>query len=159
MRYMKPFLELLNGSLKSPVAFIERYLFELEHSNQAHMGALMFAKLIGIPFLKKDICRNGIYSISQVLELIEHLAIMNNVEQKSNYIGFAGSGEHGYCFNSRITKQGSVDQELFDEAASVYRTQGLGISYARSPSIINSEKGMIDPSYHLHLYVASRRWR
>jgi hypothetical protein len=155
LRYMQPFVDILEGKLKSPSIFIERLLFELEHSNQSHTGALLFPVFLGIPFIKKDICMNGLFSISQVISLLMSFNINQSCSESSNRML-----EKRFISNTTPSFDDHVytaDSLLVEEAVLAFRTKALAMSYYYSPCVRNVEKGIVNP-FHLHLYSGVRNY-
>ncbi len=153
--YMKPFLDLLGCSLESPSQFVERFIFELEHSNQSHVGALMFPKFAGVPFVKKDICLHGLYSLSQVLVFFGSLLevnIRNNIDFRI-LLETSDSDLEAAGLDLRGLSNHCIDIALFNEAVMTYRTKQIAFSHLGMPPISNVQKGVYP--LHLHVYAGA----
>jgi hypothetical protein len=158
--YMKPFLDVVDGLLDSPSAFVERFIFELEHSNQSHTGALMFPRFLGIPFVKKDICLHGFFTISQVLAFFEGSCSL--AHSPGNYLSTLDVNKDSSleCFDIALRKSGNniVDSELLKEAATVYKSKGIKLGCSGSPCFANAQKGILNPR-DIHCYAGIVFWQ
>ncbi len=81
-----------------------------ESTNTSHSCALMFTALLGSPFLKKDICRQNIYTLAQLRQFLE------------------------YFFTVQFERSEQSDL-LFNEIISSYDSQGTLVSYFFRPRI------------------------
>jgi hypothetical protein len=105
----------------------------LESTNASHSCALMFCGLLGSPFLKKDICRHNIYTLSQVKQFLEYY-FSNHCEQSPESVSLRSEIVHSF------ESQGLFQSYFFRPRVAFRRGllyRGFGISQESLPDYGN----------------------
>lgn len=102
----------------------------LEGTNVSHSCALMFAALLGSPFLKKDICRHNVYTIVQIRQFLDWYFTINTEKPDALWREIVSSYESqgayvSYRFRVRVALRKGL----------MYR--GFGISKLSLPNFGN----------------------